>query len=174
MLLARRLQREVQTLPSGTMLFATTGSGTDAYAVTAPGRLRRVWSNGSAGTSPIVPGGLLYVYDPNGVLDIYLPTSGKLVARLPTGRGHWNAPVLDGGRIALPECDANDQRTSGRLNLYVFPLTTQREDARTPELSARVSEVCYKHKPMLMLYRFRRHGRRHAGAASVASRREGR
>ena len=138
-LLARRLQQEVQTLPApggaamiagypavwrrreGTMLFATTGSGTAAYAVATTGRLRQVWSNGTAGTSPIVAGGLLYVYDPNGALDIYRPTSGKLVARLPAGPGHWNAPVLGGGRIALPEGDANDHRTSGRLNLYESP-----------------------------------------------------
>jgi hypothetical protein len=43
------------------------------------------------------------------------------VARLPAGPGHWNNPIVGGGRIALPEGDANDHRLSGRLSLYALP-----------------------------------------------------
>jgi len=100
-----------------TFLVATTGGGTAAYEVRR-GRLQKRWANGTAGTSPIVAGGLLYVYDPGGALVVYRPLTGQRVARLPAGQGHWNSPVPGSGVIALPEGDANDQRTSGTLNLY--------------------------------------------------------
>jgi hypothetical protein len=105
---------------SGTRVFATTGAGTAAYALRG-GRLRRLWSDGTAGTSPIVAGGLLFVFDPGGALVVRRPGSGRVVARLPAGSGHWGSPVVGGGRIALPEGDANDHRTSGQLSLYALP-----------------------------------------------------
>jgi PQQ-like domain len=104
---------------SGTRVFATTGAGTAAYALRG-GRLRRLWSDGTAGTSPIVAGGLLFVFDPGGALVVRRPGSGRVVARLPAGSGHWSSPVLGGGRIALPEGNANDHRTSGQLSLYAL------------------------------------------------------
>jgi outer membrane protein assembly factor BamB len=100
-----------------TTVFVTTFSGTAAYAQRG-GRLKPLWSNGTAGTSPVVAGGLLYVYDPGGGLVVYRPGSGAVVARLPAGAGHWNSPVPGGGRIALPEGNANDHRRDGTLNLY--------------------------------------------------------
>jgi hypothetical protein len=103
-----------------TYIFATTGGGTAAYQVLR-GRLRQRWANGTAGTSPIVAGGLLYVYDPGGALVVYRPLTGRRVASLPAGGGHWNSPVPGSGVIALPEGDANDHRTSGTLNLYRRP-----------------------------------------------------
>lgn len=135
-LLAPRLGQEVQTLPAPgdgamiagypalwqhagqTTLFAATDAGTAAYAVTTSGRLRPLWQNTTAGTSPILAGGLLYVYDPSGTLIVYLPTVGTVLARLAAGPGHWNAPVISGGRIALPTGNANDHQTTGTLNLY--------------------------------------------------------
>jgi hypothetical protein len=48
-------------------------------------------------------------------------TSGKLVARLPAGGGHWNSPIVIDGRIGLPEGDANDHRTSGVLAIFRLP-----------------------------------------------------
>jgi hypothetical protein len=105
---------------SGTTVFATTFSATAAYALRG-GRLRQLWSRPTAGTSPILGGGLLYVYDPGGALVLRRPGSGRRVARLPAGPGHWNSPVIGGGRIALPEGNANDHRTDGRLSLYVLP-----------------------------------------------------
>jgi outer membrane protein assembly factor BamB len=100
-----------------TLVFVTTFGGTAGYEQRG-GLLRRLWGNDIGGTSPIVAGGLLYVYDPGGQLDVYRPASGELVARLAAARGHWNSPVPGHGVIALPEGDANDHRTSGTLSLY--------------------------------------------------------
>ena len=135
---AQKLGQEVQTLPApgggsmiagypalwkhgdNTTLFAATDAGTAAYAITATGRLRPLWQNSTAGTSPIVAGGLLYVYDPSGTLNVYQPMTGAVIARLAADHGHWNAPVITDGRIALPTGDANDHSTSGILNLYTL------------------------------------------------------
>ena len=46
---------------------------------------------------------LLYVYNPNGGLQVYDPTSGTQIANLTCGGGHWNSPIVVDGRIALPE-----------------------------------------------------------------------
>jgi len=100
-----------------TWAFVADGSGTAAFRLVG-GRLRRAWQNGRAGTSPVVAGGLLYVYDPNGSLRIYRPTSGSTVATLQAGAGHWNSPIVVAGRIALPEGDANNHRQTGVLNIY--------------------------------------------------------
>jgi|RhiMetdeSRZDD1v2_1073273.scaffolds.fasta_scaffold292563_2 outer membrane protein assembly factor BamB len=110
----------VQRLRSGTRLFVGTGAGTWAY-VLRRGRLRVLWRSSRAGTSPVVAGGLLYVYDPGGGLNVLRPATGKLVRRLAAGSGHWNSPVITDGRIALPEGDANDHRTSGVLDIYRLP-----------------------------------------------------
>ncbi len=121
---------ELQTIstPGGTDLFTAPAvrngrlyvadnAGTAAWRLVR-GRLRRMWTNGSGGTSPVVAGGLLYVYDPDGGLRVYVPASGKLVADLPAGAGHWNSPIVADGRVALPEGDANDHATTGVLNIY--------------------------------------------------------
>lgn len=100
-----------------TTMFATTGGGTAAYAVRG-GRLRQVWANAHAGTSPVLAGGLLYVYDPGGGLRVYVPGTGRQLAQLPAGPGHWNSPVVAGGRIVLPEGNANDHRTSGTIDIW--------------------------------------------------------
>ncbi len=63
-------------------------------------------------------GGLLYVYDPNGGLNVLRPATGRVVARLPASGGHWNSPIVTDGWIALPEGDANDHRTSGTLDIF--------------------------------------------------------
>jgi hypothetical protein len=100
-----------------TYVFATTGGGTAAYTQSA-GRLHQVWSHSTGGTSPIVAGGLLYVYDPGGALDVYVPRTGRLLAHLPAGAGHWNSPAPGNGVIALPEGSANDHAATGTLDLY--------------------------------------------------------
>jgi outer membrane protein assembly factor BamB len=103
-----------------TWLFVATDSGTAAYVLRG-GRLRVVWRRSVGGTSPIVAGKLLYVYEPAGALNVYNPTSGKRLARLQAGPGHWNSPIVTDGRIVLPEGDANDHHTSGVLNIYRVP-----------------------------------------------------
>jgi outer membrane protein assembly factor BamB len=107
----------VWTRQGRTTVFATTGSGTVAYRWHGH-RLRRVWAAGEGGTSPMLAGGLLYVYDPGGGLVVRSPASGKVLARLPAGGGHWNSPIVGGGVVALPEGDGNSHSTTGTLSLY--------------------------------------------------------
>ena len=110
---------DVFTAPAvwGTLLFVADNAGTAAWRLRG-GRLHRVWQNSTPGTSPVVAGGLLYVYDPGGGMAVYLPRSGKRVAVLSAGSGHWNSPIAVDGRVALPEGDANDHRQSGVLDIW--------------------------------------------------------
>jgi hypothetical protein len=85
-------------------------------------RWNRAVPGPTLGTSPVVAGGLLYLNNvANRTLDIYRPTKGQLVTRLPVGHGHWNSPIVTDGRIALGEGDANQQLTTGALNIYSLP-----------------------------------------------------
>jgi hypothetical protein len=101
----------------GVRLFVGNDSGTWAY-VLRRGRLRVAWRRGEPGTSPVLAGGLLYVYEPGGRLNVFRPATGSVVGRLPAGSGHWNSPIVTDGRIALPEGNANDHGRSGVLNIY--------------------------------------------------------
>jgi hypothetical protein len=101
-------------------MFAGDNGGTAGY-VFKNGRLRIAWRNSTGGTSPVVAGGLLWVYSPGGGLSVYRPTSGALVTRLDAGGGHWNSPIVVDGRVALPEGNANDHRTSGVLDIWRLP-----------------------------------------------------
>jgi hypothetical protein len=99
-------------------VFVANGAGTQAWRL-GGGRLRLAWQNGTHGTSPVVAGGLLYVYDHDeGGLNVYAPGSGHRLATLRSGSGHWQSPIVTDGRIALPEGSANDHGTSGVLNVY--------------------------------------------------------
>ena len=99
-------------------LIAADGGATQAWSLRG-GRLHSVWRVDRAGTSPVIAGGLLWVYDPGGGgLRIYQPASGKLVATLDAGSGHWNSPIVADGRVALPEGDANQHETSGVLDIW--------------------------------------------------------
>jgi outer membrane protein assembly factor BamB len=104
-----------------TWIFVADSAATGGYVV--DGRsLERQWENGTPGTSPVLAGGLLYVYDPEGSgLHVYEPESGRELATLPAGAGHWNSPIVVDGRIALPEGSANDHGTSGVLDIYRLP-----------------------------------------------------
>jgi outer membrane protein assembly factor BamB len=104
-----------------TWVFTATGSSTRGWTLSG-GRLQLAWQKSAAGTSPVVAGGLLYVYDPNGGgLRVRRPTDGAEVATLPAGSGHWSSPIVTDGRIALPEGDANEHRTTGVLDIYRLP-----------------------------------------------------
>ncbi|HSP73150.1 MAG TPA: PQQ-binding-like beta-propeller repeat protein [Gaiellaceae bacterium] len=102
------------------LVFLSTGSGTDAWRFTGS-RLVKAWGNGTAGTSPLGAGGLLYVYDLNGGLNVYVPATGRLVRRLDSGAGHGQTPVVADGRIALGEGNANDHLQTGVLDLWRLP-----------------------------------------------------
>ena len=123
---------QIVSTPSGTDLFtapavwrsgkqiwliAADGGGTQAWSLSG-GRLHSVWRNGHGGTSPVIAGGLLWVYDLGGGLRVYQPATGKLVTTLNAGGGHWNSPIVTDGRIALPEGNANDHATSGVLDIW--------------------------------------------------------
>ncbi|MGH3002024.1 MAG: PQQ-binding-like beta-propeller repeat protein [Gaiellaceae bacterium] len=121
---------ELQTLPApgptdvftapavwrGTWVFVATSAGTEALRLRA-GRLHRVWSNATGGTSPVVAGSLLYVAG-DGALHVYAPASGREVATLPAGPVHWQSPIVADGRIAVAEGNANEHATSGVLDIY--------------------------------------------------------
>ena len=93
-----------------TWMFAADRGGTAAWTF-AGGMLKDAWKNTSGGTSPMVAGGLLYVYDPTGNgLRVYEAATGRLVTTLEAGRGHWNSPIVVDGRIAQPEGTANPPR----------------------------------------------------------------
>jgi outer membrane protein assembly factor BamB len=123
-----RLGGEVQVLPQpggqnvvsaplvlGREVVVATAGGTAAYTLRG-GRLHARWSSSAPGTSPVMAGGLLYVYDPTGALNVYRPAGGTLVKRfggLPAG--HWNSPIVARGRVYVPTGDANQHATSGKL-----------------------------------------------------------
>lgn len=107
--------------PSGmTWMFVADGEGTAAFTLTG-GQLQAAWSNGNHGTSPVVAGGLLYVYDPGGGVRVYKPDTGKQIGQLDSGPGHWNSPIVVDGMVALPEGNANDFATSGTFDIYRMP-----------------------------------------------------
>ena len=101
-------------------MFAADGGGTAAWTLSG-GRLDQKWHNGNGGTSPVIAGGLLYVYDPDGGLRVYSPETGQQLTQLECGSGHWNSPIVVDGLIALPEGDANRHQTSGVLNIWRLP-----------------------------------------------------
>jgi hypothetical protein len=105
---------------SGTSLFVADNGGTAAWTLVG-GQLSSAWNNGSAGTSPVIAGGLLFIYDPGGALRIYQPATGTAIAALPCGGGHWNSPIVADGRIALPEGNANTHLTTGILDIWRLP-----------------------------------------------------
>jgi hypothetical protein len=102
------------------LVFSADNGGTAAWTVSG-GRLQSAWRNQSAGTSPVVAGGLLYVYDPGGGIRVYQASTGRLITRLATGSGHWNTPIVVDGKVALPEGNANNHSTTGILNIFRLP-----------------------------------------------------
>jgi PQQ-like domain len=103
-----------------TWLFAADNGGTAAWQL-VNFKLQEKWKNTTGGTSPFEAGGLLFVYARAGGLNVYEATSGKLVATLPCGSGHWNSPIVLQGKIILPEGNANDHATTGLLDIWSLP-----------------------------------------------------
>ncbi len=65
-----------------TTVFVADEAGTAAYVLRA-GRLERAWINSNPGTSPVMAGGLLYVYDlKSGGIYVYRPGSPRPIAKL--------------------------------------------------------------------------------------------
>lgn len=102
-------------------VFVATGGGTAAYELRGNGRLFVAWHDSQAGTSPVLAGGLLYVFDPAGRLIVRNPVTGHTLAALPAKPGHWNSPIVVGGRIIAPVGNDNDHLKSGQLYIYHLP-----------------------------------------------------
>lgn len=131
----RRLGGEVQQLPlvgggelfsapavlhegPRTTVFLADEHATAAFALT-DGRLHELWQRPLAGTSPILAGGLLFVYEPQaGGIVVYSPHSGRRIARLPGRPGHWNSPIVADGHLVEPEGDANEHSLTGTLEIF--------------------------------------------------------
>ncbi|MGH9583412.1 MAG: PQQ-binding-like beta-propeller repeat protein [Bryobacteraceae bacterium] len=103
-----------------TWMFAADRGGTAAWTF-GDDKLTEQWKNGNGGTSPVVAGGLLYVYDPHGGLRVYDPAKGTQIADLESGSGHWNSPIAVDGKIALPEGNANKHASTGVLDIWSLP-----------------------------------------------------
>jgi outer membrane protein assembly factor BamB len=106
-----------------THLFVADGAGTADYTLQSGSspRLSLGWQNGTAGTSPVLAGGLLYVYDPGGALNVYEPATGRKLDTLSAASGHWNSPIAIGGRVVLPVGNANDHSLAGDVYIWHLP-----------------------------------------------------
>jgi hypothetical protein len=101
-----------------TTVFVADFDATGAYALRG-GRLQPVWLNRNAGTSPMVAGGLLYIYEPNGGgIEVYDPASSHPIAKLAGSPGHWNSPIVVDGHVVEPEGNANEHQLNGTLDLF--------------------------------------------------------
>jgi outer membrane protein assembly factor BamB len=111
----------VWTSRASTYVFVADDSGTAAYVLSGS-RLHIAWQDGSPGTSPVVAGGLLYVFDPGGTLRVLAPASGRTIATFPATAGHWSSPIVVGGRVILPVGGSTpDDATSGTVIIYHLP-----------------------------------------------------
>jgi hypothetical protein len=114
-------QPAVSTIDGTTYVFVTTSGGTGAYRL-AGRRLAVAWKDSTPGSSPVLAGGVLFVYDEtDGALVVRSPKTGRQLASLPAGQGHWNSPIIAAGRIILPTGNANDDASSGALDIYHLP-----------------------------------------------------
>lgn len=106
---------------SGTLFFAADLQSTAGWTF-SNGTLTLLWHNSNVGTTPVVAGGLLFVYDQGGHgVRVYDPASGTQITALGAGVGHWNSPIVADGRIAVPEGSSNDHASSGILDIYRLP-----------------------------------------------------
>jgi len=102
---------------SRTTVFVADEAGTAAYVLEA-GRLDRAWINSNPGSSPVMAGGLLYVYDlASGGIYVYRPGSGSPIAKLPGRPGHWNSPIVVDGHVIEPEGNGNDHSRGGTIEI---------------------------------------------------------
>jgi outer membrane protein assembly factor BamB len=121
---------EVLTMPiaerigARILVFVTTDAGTAADTLTggAHPRLIPAWSDGTAGTSPVLSGGLLYAFDEqHGRIVIRRPASGRVVRSLPAATGHWNSPIVVGGRIIEPTGNDHSSASSSVIDIWHLP-----------------------------------------------------
>jgi hypothetical protein len=105
-------------------LFAGTDSGIAAYRLVDPAhpRLVTVWSDSGAATTPVLAGGLLYVYDElKGSLAVRRPLTGSLIRAYPVPTGHWNSPIVADGRVILPTGSYHSASATSTLEILHLP-----------------------------------------------------
>jgi len=101
-----------------TTMFLADEHATAAYVLRG-GRLYRAWQNNKPGTSPVMAGGLLFVYEPDGGgIYVYRPSSPSPIVKLPGESGHWNSPIVVDGHVVEPSGNGNDHKLSGALELF--------------------------------------------------------
>jgi PQQ-like domain len=109
------------------LVFVATDGGTTAYGLTGGSqpRLRNVWSSSTPGTSPVLSGGLLFIYDENqnnqGRMVIRDPATGRTLRSLPAATGHWNSPIVVGGRIIEPTGTYHSSASSSVIDIWHLP-----------------------------------------------------
>ena len=54
----------------------------------------------------------------DGAVRVYVPSSGRLLATLPTGPVHWQSPIAIDKLVDMPEGNANDHATTGVLDIF--------------------------------------------------------
>ncbi|MGD1056808.1 MAG: PQQ-binding-like beta-propeller repeat protein [Solirubrobacteraceae bacterium] len=101
-----------------TTMFIADEHDTAAYVLRS-GKLYRVWQSDVPGTSPVLAGGLLYVYEPDaGGIYVYRPSSPRPIAKLAGESGHWNSPIVVDGHVVEPEGNANNHQLTGSLEIF--------------------------------------------------------
>ena len=104
----------VLTTDTGTYLFAADKGGTEAFSVKG-GTLTSMWKAPTAGTSPVVVDGMLFVYDRSGSLRVFDAMRGTTIAQFECGEGHWNSPIVVDGKIILP---TGSGRSGGTIEIF--------------------------------------------------------
>jgi hypothetical protein len=101
-----------------TTTFVAGENGTAAYVLRS-GRLYQAWENATPGTSPVMAGDLLYVYDPSaGGIYVYRPASPRPIAKLAGEPGHWNSPIVVDGHVVEPEGNGNEHKLTGAIEIF--------------------------------------------------------
>jgi hypothetical protein len=104
-----------------TTMFIADEHATAAYVMHG-GRLYLAWQNSIPGTSPVMAGGLLFVYEPDGGgIYVYRPSSPRAIAKLPGEPGHWNSPIVVDGHVVEPSGNANDHTITGTIEIFSAP-----------------------------------------------------
>ena len=84
-------------------------------------RLQVVWEAGVGATSPVIAGGLLYTYNTGGSIAVRSPLHARILATLPAAPGHWNSPIVVGGRIIEPTGAYGASASSSTIDIYHLP-----------------------------------------------------
>ncbi len=101
-----------------TTMFLADEHATAAFVLRG-GRLYLAWQNAEPGTSPVMVGGLLFVYEPDGGgIYVYRPSSPHPIAKLPGEPGHWNSPIVVDGHVVEPTGNANAHKLTGTLEIF--------------------------------------------------------